>query len=76
MAPPDSDVDEGKSLSAHSVDSLVALEVRKWIARKTGVDVRVFGLMANVLMRSLAGDLAVKCKLLKEKLLLGAGCEF
>lgn len=66
MMMPESDVDEGKPLSAYGVDSLVAVEVRNWIARETGVDVSVFDLMANVPMRALAGDLAGKCKLLKQ----------
>lgn len=65
MMMPEGDVDEGKPLSAYGVDSLVAVEVRNWIARETGVDVSVFDLMANVPMRALAGDLAGKCKLLK-----------
>ena len=66
MMMPESDVDEGKPLSAYGVDSLVAVEVRNWIARETGVDVSVFDLMANVPMRALAGDLAGKCKILKQ----------
>ncbi|KAH8761194.1 hypothetical protein F5883DRAFT_679092 [Diaporthe sp. PMI_573] len=66
MMMPESDVDEGKPLSAYGVDSLVAVEVRNWIARETGVDVSVFDLMANIPMRALAGDLAGKCKLLKQ----------
>lgn len=66
MMMPESDVDEGKPLSAYGVDSLVAVEVRNWVARETGVDVSVFDLMANIPMRALAGDLAGKCKLLKQ----------
>jgi aryl carrier-like protein len=66
MMMPESDVDKGKPLSAYGVDSLVAVEVRNWIARETGVDVSVFDLMANIPMRALAGDLAGKCKLLKQ----------
>lgn len=65
MMMPESDVDAGKPLSAYGVDSLVAVEVRNWIARETGVDVSVFDIMANVPMRALAGDLAGRCKLLK-----------
>lgn len=65
MMMPDSDVDAGKPLSAYGVDSLVAVEVRNWIARETGVDVSVFDIMANIPMRTLAGDLAGRCKLMK-----------
>lgn len=65
MMMPESDVDAGKPLSAYGVDSLVAVEVRNWIARETAVDVSVFDIMANVPMRALAGDLAGRCKLMK-----------
>ncbi|KAG8159880.1 hypothetical protein KVR01_010517 [Diaporthe batatas] len=65
MMMPEGDVDAGRPLSAYGVDSLVAVEVRNWVARETGVDVSVFDLMANVPMRALAGDLAGRCKLLK-----------
>lgn len=65
MMMPESDVDAGKPLSAYGVDSLVAVEVRNWIARETGVDVSVFDIMANIPMRALAGDLASRCKLVK-----------
>lgn len=65
MMMPESDVDAGKPMSAYGVDSLVAVEVRNWIARETAVDVSVFDIMANVPMRALAGDLAARCKLLK-----------
>lgn len=65
MMMPESDVDAGKPLSAYGVDSLVAVEVRNWIARETGVDVSVFDIMANVPMRTLAGDLVGRCKLMK-----------
>lgn len=65
MMMPESDVDAGRPLSAYGVDSLVAVEVRNWIARETGVDVSVFDLMASVPMRVLAGDLASRCKLLQ-----------
>lgn len=66
MMMPESDVDAGKPLSAYGVDSLVAVEVRNWIARETGVDVSVFDIMAHVPMRQLAGDLAGRCKLLSQ----------
>ncbi|KAJ0106987.1 hypothetical protein J7T55_011082 [Diaporthe amygdali] len=64
MMMPESDIDAGKPLSAYGVDSLVAVEIRNWIAKETGVDISVFDIMANVAMRALAGDLACKCKLL------------
>lgn len=65
MMMPESDVDAGKPLSTYGVDSLVAVEVRNWIARETGVDVSVFDIMANIPIRTLAADLVGKCKLMK-----------
>nr|URN71259.1 alternapyrone polyketide synthase [Menisporopsis theobromae] len=65
MMMPESDVDVGRPLSAYGVDSLVAVEVRNWIAKEVGVDVSVFDIMANVPMRNLAGELAGKRKAAK-----------
>lgn len=64
MMIPASDVDVNKPMSAYGVDSLVAVEIRNWIAKELVVDVSVFELMANVPMRQLAGDLAGKSKVL------------
>ncbi|KAH9205133.1 fatty acid synthase S-acetyltransferase [Leptodontidium sp. 2 PMI_412] len=66
MMMPESDVDAGKPLSAYGVDSLVAVEVRNWIAKEMAVEVSVFDLMANVPMRQLASDLVGKSKLLQD----------
>ncbi|KAI9339502.1 hypothetical protein DFJ73DRAFT_947975 [Zopfochytrium polystomum] len=64
MMIPEADVDAGRPLSAYGVDSLVAVEVRNWIAREVAVDVSVASIMANVPMRHLAADLARKSSLL------------
>ncbi|KAI3394363.1 hypothetical protein diail_2874 [Diaporthe ilicicola] len=69
MMMPESDVDAGRALSMYGVDSLVAVEVRNWIARETGVDVSVFDIMAHVPIRQLAGDLAGRCKLLPQEVM-------
>jgi acyl transferase domain-containing protein/NADPH:quinone reductase-like Zn-dependent oxidoreductase/SAM-dependent methyltransferase len=65
MMMPESDIDVGRPLSAYGVDSLVAVEVRNWIAKEVGVDVSVFDIMANVPMRNLAAELAGKRKATK-----------
>ncbi|KAK4494800.1 hypothetical protein PRZ48_014156 [Zasmidium cellare] len=67
MMIPASDVDTNKPLSAYGVDSLVAVEVRNWIAKEMAVEVSVFDLMANVPMRTLAGDLAGRSKVIGGK---------
>ncbi|KAJ0302188.1 hypothetical protein COL516b_007239 [Colletotrichum fioriniae] len=64
MMMPEDDVDAGKPLSAYGVDSLVAVEVRNWIAKEVAVEVSVFDIMANIPMRQLAADLAGKSKIL------------
>lgn len=64
MMVPASDIDANKPLSAYGVDSLVAVEVRNWIAKEMNVEVSVFEIMANVPMRALAADLAGKSKLI------------
>ncbi|GME32277.1 Lovastatin diketide synthase LovF 2 [Neofusicoccum parvum] len=56
MMVPVADVDAGRPLSAYGVDSLVAVEVRNWIAREVGVEVSVFEIMANVPMGALAAE--------------------
>ncbi|OLN91972.1 Lovastatin diketide synthase LovF 2 [Colletotrichum chlorophyti] len=67
MMMPEDDVDAGKPLSAYGVDSLVAVEVRNWIAKEVAVEVSVFDIMANIPMRQLAADLAGKSKLLVQE---------
>ncbi len=59
------DIDAGRPLNAYGVDSLVAVEVRNWIAREMAVEVSVFEVMANVPMFRLAEGLAGKTKLFK-----------
>jgi hypothetical protein len=64
MMIPEADIDAGRPLSAYGVDSLVAVEVRNWVAREMAVEVSVFDVMQNVPMTQLAQNLADKSKLL------------
>ncbi|KAE8834902.1 hypothetical protein PTNB85_06235 [Pyrenophora teres f. teres] len=64
MMTPEADIDAGRPLSAYGVDSLVAVEVRNWIAREMAVECSVFDVMQNVPMTQLAQNLAEKSKLL------------
>jgi acyl transferase domain-containing protein/NADPH:quinone reductase-like Zn-dependent oxidoreductase/SAM-dependent methyltransferase len=64
MMTPEADIDAGKPLSAYGVDSLVAVEVRNWIAREMAVECSVFDVMQNIPMTQLAMNLAEKSKLL------------
>jgi hypothetical protein len=65
MMVPALDIDPSKPLSTYGVDSLVAVEVRNWMAKEMLVEVSVFEIMANVPMRQLAVDLAAKSKVLE-----------
>ncbi|XP_014551034.1 hypothetical protein COCVIDRAFT_31369 [Bipolaris victoriae FI3] len=67
MMTPEEDIDAGKPLSAYGVDSLVAVEVRNWIAREMAVECSVFDIMQNIPMTQLACNLAEKSKLLVER---------
>ncbi|EMD84807.1 hypothetical protein COCC4DRAFT_179820 [Bipolaris maydis ATCC 48331] len=67
MMTPEEDIDAGKPLSAYGVDSLVAVEVRNWIAREMAVECSVFDIMQNIPMTQLACNLAEKSKLLVEQ---------
>lgn len=58
----ESDVDAGRLLK-YGVESMIAVEVRNWFARETGVDAGVFEAMANISKWALATNLAVWCKL-------------
>lgn len=67
MMVPVADIDPEKPLSTYGVDSLVAVEVRNWLAKEVLVDVSVFEIMANIPIRQLAVNLANKSKLLKKE---------
>lgn len=55
-------VDAGRLLK-YNVDSLVAVELRNWFTRETGVNAGVFEAMANISKWALPTDLAGWCKL-------------
>lgn len=65
MMVPASDIDAGRPMSSYGVDSLVAVEVRNWIAKEMLVEVSVFDLLANTPISMLAASLAGRCKLLE-----------
>ncbi|KAK0392639.1 hypothetical protein NLU13_2134 [Sarocladium strictum] len=67
MMMPEDDIDTGKPLSSYGVDSLVAVEVRNWIAKEAVVEVSVFDVMANIPMSQLAAELARKSKVLAQE---------
>ncbi len=62
------DLDTAKPANHYGVDSLVAVGTRNWVFRETGVDVSVFEILSEGSMRSLAGDIAKKCRFVPEEL--------
>lgn len=41
------DIEQGKQLGAYGVDSLMAVELRNWIARDFGANIAVFEIMGG-----------------------------
>ncbi|KAK3689344.1 hypothetical protein B0T22DRAFT_427611 [Podospora appendiculata] len=60
---PPSEVDAGRPMYSYGVDSLVALEVRNWIARELKASVALLEILAAVPMHVFAGQIAGKSKL-------------
>ncbi|KAL2004487.1 hypothetical protein VTN00DRAFT_3459 [Thermoascus crustaceus] len=61
--PPDN-IDSSKSISEYGVDSLVAVELRNWIASEMDSTVPILELLANISMLQLSGKIAARSKLL------------
>lgn len=57
---PAHDVDAGKTVYAHGVDSLVALELRYWFQREMGVELGVIDIMQSPSLKDLARNSAEK----------------
>ncbi|KAE9379717.1 polyketide synthase [Stipitochalara longipes BDJ] len=64
MAVPLEDIDLQKPLSTYGVDSLVAVELRNWIAKDAGLEISVFDITRNVAITQLCYEIA---KLFKER---------
>ncbi|KAH8883107.1 putative polyketide synthase [Thozetella sp. PMI_491] len=60
---PIEDVNPARPLAEHGMDSLVAVEMRNWIAREMDATVPVLELMANRPMRTLAVKIMAKSRL-------------
>jgi acyl carrier protein len=59
LAIPTNDIDTTKSLHAYGVDSLLAVELRNWLAKEMRIDIAVFDIMGAISIISL-GALAAK----------------
>jgi NADPH:quinone reductase-like Zn-dependent oxidoreductase/NADP-dependent 3-hydroxy acid dehydrogenase YdfG len=60
---PTSEVDPGRPMYRYGVDSLVALEVRNWIAREMKANIALLEILAAIPMTGFAAKIAEKSKL-------------
>lgn len=56
----DSDIDVNGSLASYGVDSLVAVELRNWVARQMKADISIFDVLQSKSLMILATKIAVK----------------
>ena len=59
---PAEELDPKKSVTAYGLDSLVAIEVRNWIARECGASLQVLELLSSGSLEGLAGLIGRKSK--------------
>ncbi|KAF1828904.1 reducing type I polyketide synthase [Decorospora gaudefroyi] len=68
LSMPVDDIDAAKPMHVYGVDSLVAVEMRNWLAKALKADVAVFELMGNTSIASLGIFVAVKSQYLSASL--------
>ncbi|KAH6659151.1 hypothetical protein BKA67DRAFT_543724 [Truncatella angustata] len=61
------DIDVGRPLHAHGVDSLVAVEVRTWLFQDLKANLSIFDLTATAPMDSLGWQIMKRCEIVPEK---------
>ena len=61
---PSESIDASQSMAAYGLDSLVAVELRNWLFREAKADVAVFEVLGKGSLTALAGDIALKSKIL------------
>ena len=64
---PAEDFDHSKPIVAYGLDSLVAIEIRNWIAREMEANVQVLELLASGSLIALARTIVGRSKLLKDR---------
>ena len=64
---PAEDFDPSKPIIAYGLDSLVAIEIRNWIAREMEANIQVLELLASGSLIALARTIVRKSKLLKDR---------
>lgn len=57
---PQADINTSRPLHTYGIDSLVAIDLRNWLARELGVKIEVFILMGNIPIYNLAKEMILK----------------
>lgn len=65
MRIPEPDIDVGKPIHAYGVDSLVAMEIRNYLASECGSEISVLEIMGNKSLEALSGDIAKGSKFVR-----------
>lgn len=65
MRIPEPDIDVGKPIHAYGVDSLVAMEIRNYLASECGSEISVLEIMGNKSLEILSGDIAKGSKFVR-----------
>ncbi|POS76180.1 beta-ketoacyl synthase domain-containing protein [Diaporthe helianthi] len=65
MRIPEPDIDIGKPIHTYGVDSLVAMEIRNYLASECGSEISVLEIMGNKSLEALSGDTAKGSKFVK-----------
>lgn len=65
MRIPEPDIDVGKPIHVYGVDSLVAMEIRNYLASECGSEISVLEIMGNKSMEALSGDIAKASKFVR-----------
>lgn len=66
---PVENIDATQSMAAYGVDSLVAVELRNWLAREAKADVPIFELLGKHSLQALSGEVALKSRLVSAEVL-------
>ena len=62
------DIDQTKSVNAHGVDSLAAVEIRQWSLKILQADIPIFEILGNLSIQELARKMARRSQCVKGKL--------
>lgn len=57
---PQADINSSRPLHTYGIDSLVAIDLKNWLARELGVKIEVFILMGNIPIYNLAKEMILK----------------